>query len=188
MVDLKSIDKTWTLFIDRDGVINEEKLDDYIHNWEQFIFYPDTKLAFKLLSDKFGRIIVVTNQRGIGKGLTKLENVEEIHSNMMNEISKAGGRIDKIYFCPEIEDSNPNRKPNPGMGLQALKDFPDIELSKSVMIGNTLGDMEFGRNLGVAATIFVATTRKDTPLPHSFVDFVFDDLYAVARAMVETTT
>ncbi len=188
MLDLKEINKKWTLFIDRDGVINEEKDMDYIHTWEEFSFYPDVKLALKIFAEKFGRIIIITNQRGVGKGLTKLENLEKIHSNMLDEIKEAGGRIDRIYYCPDIEDENPNRKPNPGMGLQAMEDFPEIELGESIMIGNTLGDMEFGRNLGVAATIFLKTTHPGTKLPHAFVDFVFDDLASVSRALINTTT
>lgn len=188
MINLKTIDQDWTLFIDRDGVINEEKHEDYIHTWDEFRFYPYAKMALKTFAQKFGKIIVVTNQRGIGKGLTKLEDVEMIHKNMEQEVLEAGGRIDKIYFCPDIENENPDRKPNAGMGLQALKDFPGIDLGKSVMIGNTLSDMEFGRNLGVAATIFVSTTRPETPLPHAFIDFVFEDIQDVARAMTATTT
>jgi histidinol phosphatase-like enzyme len=100
---------------------------------------------------------------------------------MLKEIEKAGGRIDRIYFCTEMESEN--RKPNPGMGLQAKKDYPNIDLSESVMIGNTLSDMEFGRNLGIAMNIFLPTTRKDIPLDHEDIDFVFDDLISVAKAL-----
>ena len=78
---------------------------------------------------------------------------------------------------------SPNRKPNPGMGLQAIKDFPEIDLSKSIMIGNTLSDMKFGRNLGVAVNIFLSTTQKDMVLPHEDIDLVFNDLISVAKAL-----
>ena len=186
MIDLKAVDKSWTLFIDRDGVINEEKHEDYIHTWDEFRFYPEAKIALKIFAETFGKIIVITNQRGVGKGVTRLEDVETIHRNMLAEIANDGGRIDKVYFCPELESEN--RKPNPGMGFQALKDFPEIDVKKSIMIGNTLSDMEFGRNLGVAATIFVTTTRPETPIPHSSIDFVFDDISAVARVLTNTTT
>ena len=76
-----------------------------------------------------------------------------------------------------------NRKPNTGMGLQAMKDFPEIDLSKSLMIGNTLSDMKFGRNLGVAINIFLPTTRKEVPLNHPDIDLVFNDLISVAKAL-----
>lgn len=181
MNDLKNINSSWTLFIDRDGVVNDEKHLDYIHTWDEFKFYEGVKEAFKIFNKKFGIIIMVTNQRGVAKGLTKIEDLHLIHRNMLKEIENAGGRIDRIYFCTEMEGEN--RKPNPGMGLQAKKDYPNIDLSESVMIGNTLSDMEFGRNLGVAMNIFLPTTRKDIPLNHEDIDFVFDDLISVAKAL-----
>ncbi len=182
MIDLKQIDKTWTLFLDRDGVINHEKNKDYIHNWGEFIFYDGVKEAMAVFAEKFRRIIVVTNQKGIGKGLTKPEYLETIHKNMTAEIEKAGGRIDAIYFCPDLEDDSPNRKPNPGMGLQAVAKFPDIDVSKSIMVGNTLSDMQFGRNLGVQ-TIFLPTTRPEVDLADENIDAVYDSLLAFANAL-----
>ncbi|MEO6683098.1 MAG: HAD-IIIA family hydrolase [Ginsengibacter sp.] len=182
MNTLKNIDKSWTLFIDRDGVINHEKTDDYIHTWDEFEFYDGVKEAMKIFNDTFGRIVVVTNQRGIARGLTRLENLEIIHENMVLEIEKAGGRIDKIYFCPDMD--GPDRKPNHGMGLKAINDFPEIDLSKSVMIGNTLSDMAFGRNLDVAINIFLPTTRKEVDIKDSQIDLVFPDLISVAKALI----
>ena len=181
MLKLKNINQSWTLFIDRDGVVNDEKEADYIHSWEEFKFYDGVKEAFNIFNKKFGIIVMVTNQRGIAKGLTKLKDLHVIHRNMVQEIEDAGGRIDKIYFCAEME--SPNRKPNPGMGLEALKDFPEIDLSKTVMIGNTLSDMKFGRNLGVAINIFLPTTRKEVDLNHSDIDLVFENLISVAKAL-----
>ena len=178
---LKDITPEWTLFIDRDGVVNDEKHLDYIHTWDEFKFYKDVKDAFQIFNNKFGRIIMVTNQRGVARGLTKLEDLHIIHKNMLQEIEEAGGRIDKIYFCAEME--SPNRKPNPGMGLQALKDFPDIDLSKSMMIGNTLSDMNFGRNLGVAINVFLTTTRKEVDIKDATIDFSFKDLISVAKLL-----
>lgn len=183
MIDLKNIDKTWTLFLDRDGVINDEKHEDYIHKWEEFKFYDGVKDALKIFSEKFGKIFIVTNQRGVAKGLTKLEDLELIHKNMVQEFEDAGGRIDKIYYSVDFETKSPNRKPNPGMGLQAQKDFPEINFSKSIMIGNTLSDMKFGRNLNIAINIFLPTTRKDVELTHPDIDLVFNDLISVARAL-----
>lgn len=180
--NLKKINPTWTLFIDRDGVINDEKHLDYIHSWNEFKFYDGVKEALKIFNKEFGIIVMVTNQRGVAKGLTKLKDLHLIHKNMMQEIEDAGGRIDKIYFCPEME--SPNRKPNPGMGLQAIQDFPEIDLSKSIMIGNTLSDMKFGRNLGVAINIFLPTTRKEVDVNDSNIDMVFNDLIAVAKSII----
>ena len=179
MIDLKNIDTTWTLFLDRDGVINHEKHKDYIHTWDEFVFYDGVKEAIAVFSKIFKRIIVVTNQRGIGKGVTRLQDIELIHKNMIIEIEKAGGRIDAVYFCPDIEDESPNRKPNPGMGLQAAKDFPEIDFTKAIMVGNTISDMQFGRNLGVQ-TIFLPTTRPEVDVNDERIDAVYGSLLAFA--------
>lgn len=182
MIDLTNIDKNWTLFLDRDGVINYEKHKDYIHTWDEFYFYEGVKEAIAVFSKKFKYVIVVTNQRGIGKGITRKEDVELIHKNMKAEIEKRGGRIDAVYFCPDLDDSSPNRKPNPGMGLQAVSDFPGIDLSRSIMIGNTLSDMQFGRNMGMK-TIFLPTTRPEVDLHDERIDAVYDSLASFARAI-----
>ncbi len=181
MPQLKDIDKSWTLFLDRDGVINEEKHMDYINSWKEFRFYDGVKEALKIFNEKFVKIFIITNQRGVAKGLTREEDLVKIHNNMLNEILLEGGRVDKIYYCSEME--SPNRKPNPGMGLQAQKDFSEVDFSKSIMIGNTLSDMKFGRNLGVALNLFLTTTRKDVDVNHEDIDLAFPDLLSVARAI-----
>jgi D-glycero-D-manno-heptose 1,7-bisphosphate phosphatase len=182
MSHLNIIDKSWTLFLDRDGVINEEKNDDYINTWDEFKFYDGAVEAIKIFSEKFGRVFIVTNQRGIAKGITKLHDLDHIHNNLLKEVKEAKGHIDKIYYCGDLENSSPNRKPNPGMGLQAKRDYPEIDFSKSIMIGNTLSDMEFGKNIGVALNIFLPTTRKDV-IPNPIIDLIFRDLISVARAL-----
>ena len=101
---------------------------------------------------------------------------------MVGEIGMAGGRIDAVYFCADLEDGSPNRKPNPGMGLQAVKDFPEIDLSKAIMVGNTISDMKFGRNLGVQ-TIFLPTTRPEVDLNDDRIDAVYNSLIDFANAM-----
>lgn len=179
--NLKNIDSSWTLFIDRDGVVNEEKHEDYIHTWNEFKFYSGVKEAFKIFNEKFRIIVMITNQRGVAKGLTKAEDLQIIHENMLQEIKDTGGRINQIYICTDM--ASENRKPNAGMGLQAIKDFPEIDLSKSIMIGNTLSDMKFGRNLGVAVNIFLPTTRKDVALDDEDIDLVFNDLISAAKAL-----
>ncbi len=179
MLPLNQIDQSWTLFLDRDGVINHEKHKDYIHTWDEFKFYDGVLESLKIFANKFHRIIVVTNQKGVGKGLTKLNDLHTIHANMEKEIIKAGGRIDAVYYCSDLEDNSPYRKPNPGMGLQAAKQFSDIDLSKAIMVGNTISDMEFGRNLGVY-TVFLPTTRPEVEFTDTRIDLVFDSLIAFA--------
>lgn len=182
MLDLTKIDTTWTLFLDRDGVINHEKHLDYIHSWDEFVFYDGVKEAISIFAKKFKYIFIVTNQKGVGKGLTKPEDLATIHLNMTDEIVKAGGRIDKIYYCADLEESSPNRKPNPGMGLQAKKEFADIDLSKALMVGNTISDMEFGRNLGIK-TVFLPTTRPEVNLHDFRIDASYKSLIQFAKTL-----
>jgi len=182
MLDLKSIDKSWTIFLDRDGVINHEKYMDYVYSYDEFLFYEDVPEAIKLLSGIVGRIIVTTNQRGVGKGLMSEAALNDIHTGMTKAIRAAGGRIDRIYYCTAVNNDDPNRKPNPGMIWAAQADFPGIELRKSLIIGNNLSDMEFGRNAGIH-TVFVKTTHPEQVLPHPLIDRDFESLPDFAKAL-----
>ena len=181
-LDLKTIDNSWTIFIDRDGVINHEKKEDYVLNPGEFRFYEGIPEAFKKLRNHFGKIIIVSNQRGVGKGLMSESDLQDIHRKMVEEIEIAGGHIDKIYYCTSTDKKHPGRKPNPGMAFHAKADFPDIDLSKSVIIGNKPSDMLFGRNAGMH-TVFVATTNPDIVLPHPDIDVLFTSLPDFVKAL-----
>jgi len=185
MLNLQQINPSWTLFLDRDGVINHEKADDYVYNYEEFIFYDGVPQALQILAQRFGKIIIVTNQRGIGRGLMTTADLEAIHTNMLRDVAQAGGRIDAIYFCPATDNDHPDRKPNPGMFFKAKKDFPSISAEKSVIVGNNLSDMEFGRNAGIH-TVFVKTTHPDIPLPHPAIDAAYDSLPDFAKALQQS--
>lgn len=144
-------DKSWTLFLDRDGVINRKIDDDYVRNWSDFEFLPGVQESLVTLGDIFGRIVITTNQRGIGRGLFSMEDLEHIHQQMFNAIQSAGGRVDAVFVCPHLSD-DPTcncRKPKPGLALQACAQFPEIDLSKSVMVGDSLSDIGFGAGLGM---------------------------------------
>ncbi len=155
-----NITKDWTLFLDRDGVINKKLDNDYVKHWIEFEFLEGVFEALKKLDTTFGKIVVVTNQQGIGKGLYRTEDLELIHKNMLYEITYLGGRIDKVYFSPYLNSLNhPTRKPGIGMALQAQKDFPEINFSKSIIVGDSLSDMEFGRNAGMK-TVFISEEKK----------------------------
>lgn len=181
-LQLKNIDKSWTLFLDRDGVINHEKKDDYILNWGEFEFYEGVKEAIAKFSGLFGKIIVVSNQRGVGKGLMTEGDLTHLHQEMGAEIVSTGGRIDHIYYCTSMDNTHPDRKPNPGMAFRAKKDFPSIDFSKTIMVGNKPSDMAFGRNAGVY-TVFVSTTNPYQAFPHPDIDLCYPDLWNFAKAL-----
>jgi D-glycero-D-manno-heptose 1,7-bisphosphate phosphatase len=143
------VNRCWSIFLDRDGVINEKIENDYVKNWDEFVFTERAIDAIAILSDIFERIIVVTNQRGVGKGLMTEEQLNFIHDKMNDKISENLGKIDKIYFCTDILDSAECRKPNSGLALKAKLDFPELDFAKTIMIGDSISDMIFGKNLGM---------------------------------------
>lgn len=163
------VNKDWTLFLDRDGVINVENKGTYITDWSEFKFCDGALEALSNVAQLFGNIIVVTNQRGVGRGIMSIEDLKDINSKMVAAIANASGRIDKVYACTALEDDNHNRKPNTGMGEQAKEDFSNIDFSKSVMVGNNLSDMEFGKRQSMH-TVFLTTTNPPFELPHDLID------------------
>ena len=117
-------DKSWTVFLDRDGVINTERRADYVKTIDEFIFEEGALEALKKLNDIFGVIVIITNQRGVGSGIMSVEDLNSVHNHMLESITSNGGRIDKIYYSPYLAAENhPTRKPGIGMALQAKKDF-----------------------------------------------------------------
>ncbi len=175
-----SINKQWTLFLDRDGVINKEISGDYVRNWEMFSFLENSLEAFPVFSGLFGRIIIVTNQRGIGKGIMKEQDLEDIHSRMNSAIIDIGGRIDHVFFCPALSNEDPCRKPNPGMAFQAKTLYPEIDLTRSVMIGNSLSDIQFGKRLGMF-TCLMASDKAYPAEDMHLVDHTGNNLYEIAK-------
>ncbi len=177
------IDNSWTLFLDRDGVINVESVGSYITSWDEFTFHEGAIEAIRTLSKIFGKIVVVSNQRGVGRGIMSLENLREINSNMRAAIAANGGKLDKVYSATAVLDEDRNRKPNTGMGLQAQEDFPNIDFRKSVMVGNSISDMEFGKRLSMY-TVFLTTKHEPFSLPHDLINEQFSSLYAWATRLI----
>tara|TARA_E500000331_G_scaffold345752_1_gene383702 strand:- start:2253 stop:2741 length:489 start_codon:yes stop_codon:yes gene_type:complete len=139
-----------TLFLDRDGVINKKLERRYVRNWQEFDFMPNALLAIKKLSNKFERIIVVTNQQGIGKAIMTIDELSVLHELMKKEIVENGGKIDKIYFCPHLEKENCDcRKPAIGMIKRAIKDFPTLNLKQTFLVGDSPSDIEAGEKAGI---------------------------------------
>lgn len=184
MIDLEQIDKTWTLFLDRDGVINYEDVGSYITRWEDFKFYDGVLEALSIFKQKFGHIFIVTNQRGISKGLMTEQDLLDIHSNMLGMIEAYGGQINRIYYCADMDNESINRKPNPGMGFQAKKDYPMIDFNRSIMIGNTMNDMIFGKRLGMF-TFFISSNRTPPQMPDATTDAVYPSLIKVAQQFTQ---
>ena len=139
-----------TLFLDRDGVINIKLDGRYVKNTDEFEFMIGAEMAISKLSKIFNRILIVTNQQGIAKGIMSDNDLDVLHEYMLFEIKKNGGVIDKIYYCPHLATESCNcRKPNPGLIQQAMIDFPKIKLAQSYLIGDSDTDIIAGNKMGL---------------------------------------
>lgn len=147
---IKEVDPGWTLFLDRDGVINQRLKGDYVKKWSEFRFVKGVLESMPVFAEIFGRIIVVTNQQGVGKGLMSQQQLDDIHGRMKESIIAAGGRVDLILSCTELSGSQSDcRKPDPAMAFWAKDRFPEIDFRRSVMVGDSITDIQFGENLGM---------------------------------------
>jgi D-glycero-alpha-D-manno-heptose 1-phosphate guanylyltransferase len=138
-----------TLFLDRDGVLNRHLPGDYVRTPQMWEWMPGILQALARWAGKFNHIVLVTNQRGVGKGLMTDAQLAQVHAQMMQDILEAGGRIDLILTCTAVSEENPRRKPNPGMFYEACELFPDIDAKSSVMLGDSQSDAAFANNCGI---------------------------------------
>lgn len=148
------------IFLDRDGVINKRPPKaDYVKDWKEFIFLPDTIAAIKLLKDKAYKIYLVSNQPGIARGKLTEKDLNLIHQKMQQELKKNGAEIDDIYYCPHgWDDGCSCRKPKPGMFYQASREH-FLNLAKAVFIGDDKRDEQAGYAAG-CKTILITNKRN----------------------------
>jgi D-glycero-D-manno-heptose 1,7-bisphosphate phosphatase len=144
------------IFLDRDGVIIENRAN-YVRRWEDVAIFGQALMALAGIHSSAYKIVMVTNQSAVGRGIISLETVREINKRLVRIIQQTGGRIDGVYVCPHApEDRCDCRKPRPGLLLQAAEDH-DLDLSRSILIGDTLGDVMAGQAAGVGQTVLVRT-------------------------------
>jgi D-glycero-D-manno-heptose 1,7-bisphosphate phosphatase len=144
------------LLLDRDGVIIENR-SDYIRTWDDVAALPGSLEALARVSPMSLKIVIVTNQSAIGRGLLTLAEAQEINRRLVERIDTAGGRIDRIFLCPHHPNDGCNcRKPRPGLFVQAAAEL-DLDLAHSVMVGDTLGDLQAAHAAGVGTLALVRT-------------------------------
>ena len=135
------------IFLDRDGVINEER-KDYVKNIDEFKLIKNSLNAIKFLKEKNFLVIIITNQSAINRGLLSIERLNEIHESLINKLGELNSSLDGIYFCPHKPEENCLcRKPKPGLILKAAKEH-DIDLKNSCMIGDSQKDILAAKNAG----------------------------------------
>ena len=138
-----------TLLLDRDGVINRWLPGDYVDVWDKFTFLPGILESLRLWARRFRHIFLVSNQRGVGKGVMTQEQLDTVHARMLEDIPAEGGRIDGLYVCTALSGEDPRRKPNPGLFNEIRADYPDVVPERTLMVGDSRYDREFAENCGI---------------------------------------
>jgi len=172
------------IILDRDGVINFDS-EQFIKSPDEWRPIPGSLEAIAKLTQAGYRVVVATNQSGVGRGLFDMATLNAIHTRMHKSVTQAGGRIEAIFYCPDTADSDsPCRKPNPGM-FHAIAERFNVSLERVPAVGDGLRDLQAADAVG-AQPILVLTgkgekTRAEGNLPES--TQVHPDLAAVARAL-----
>lgn len=152
------------VFLDRDGVINDNSASYYVKGWEEFIFLPRAKEAVRKLGESDDlKIFIVSNQAGVGKGEVSAERVEEINRRMKEELEAAGGRVDGVFYCPHTPDDRCScRKPEIGLLARAMQEC-GVKPDRRFIVGDALSDVQAGKRVS-AVTIMVKTGRGEAQL------------------------
>jgi D-glycero-D-manno-heptose 1,7-bisphosphate phosphatase len=152
------------IFLDRDGVLNRKLPEGvFVSTWEQFEWLPGAIEAVARMTRAGWTVLVVSNQRGIALGMLTVAQLDRIHEEMRADLERQGGRLDEIYYCPHDRRQCHCRKPGIGLFEQALQQFPQANAQNSVVIGDSLSDIQAGKRLGMR-TVFIsgdATTQKE---------------------------
>jgi histidinol-phosphate phosphatase family protein len=180
------------VFLDRDGVINQNRDGDYVKSWREFAFLPISREAIQRLLKEDIPIIVISNQAGVGKGLVSDAAVQEINRRLVAQTSVAGRQISAVYYCPHrIEDGCGCRKPKPGMLLEAAADW-DLDLTRCYVVGDAISDIEAGSAVG-CTTFLVKTGRGSRALQErqnwkTQPDFIVEDLAQAVEIILRQRT
>jgi len=146
------------VFLDRDGVLIENR-SDYVRDWSQVTMLPKVLTALSGFHREGFKIIVVTNQSAVGRGLMTFQTAQEINHLLVNTIKENGGWVDGVYMCSHKPQDLCNcRKPQPGLLLQAAQEY-SLDLRSSWMVGDAWSDLLAGQSAGVQGTIMVRTGR-----------------------------
>ena len=157
------------VFFDRDGVVNQSPGPGYVNHLDDFRILPGFADCVRAAARKDVPCIIVTNQRGITRGLTPPGQLEAMHQKLRAELAREGLTLLDILICTADDDAHPDRKPNPGM-LRTAAQRHHLDLAKSWMIGDRESDVQTGRNAGVAVTVLVDPGREPTAATHRVPD------------------
>ena len=152
------------VFLDRDGVLDRKPADGgFVASWEQLELLPGVEEAIARLNRSGRTVIVVTNQRGIALGLYSEAELCALHDRLREHLAAHGARLDAIYYCPHDKGQCNCRKPQPGLFEQAFRDFPDAAADNSVMVGDSLSDVEAASRLGMRSILVTDPAQPPGP-------------------------
>jgi D-glycero-D-manno-heptose 1,7-bisphosphate phosphatase len=178
-----------TVFLDRDGVVNEKMPEgSYVRSPEEFHLLPGAAQAIARLNRAGLRVVVVSNQRGIALGLYTAADVLAIHTAMQGQLQAENAHVDGFYFCPHDKKQCNCRKPLPGLFDQAVAEFPQIAAATSIMIGDSLSDIEFGQRLGMATVLIEGNPEHSKPgaqIAAQLADLRFPSLIEAVEFLLE---
>ncbi len=176
------------IFLDRDGVLIENR-QDYVREWSDVKVFPEAIVTLTRSALKNYKVVIVTNQSAVGRGLISLDTANEINHRLINLIRESGGQVDGIFMCPHSPDDDcACRKPKPGLLLQAAKEL-SLNLQHSWMIGDAWSDVQAGQTAGVKQSILLRTGRGTEQLanhrPTNITNhLIFDDLSQAIDAIL----
>ena len=157
-------DRIRYVFLDRDGVINRKAPEgEYVSQWSEFQLLPGVESAIAELNQSGRRVIVLSNQRGVARGLYTAVEVDALHRLLQRHLAKYGARIDAFYYCTHDENQCECRKPKPGLFHQAFRDFPDASPENSLVIGDSISDIQAAQNLNIAAIFITGDPKTRKP-------------------------
>lgn len=168
------------VFFDRDGIINKKAPEhDYIKNWDEFAIIPEIINVMKHVQSKGYKIIIVTNQRGIARGLMTINDLSNIHNNLKEKLSKHGVIITDIFFCPHgYNDDCKCRKPKPGMLIEAKKLY-EIDFKKSFLVGDSNSDIIAANSVNMKSILY--TQKPDFKNNNEYPSYVISTLRAIIK-------
>ena len=176
------------IILDRDGVVNQDS-DAYIKSPDEWIPIPGSLEAIARLNHAGYRVVIATNQSGVGRGMFDLETLNRIHKKMYRMAQEAGGLIDAVFFCPDVDEANPHRKPNPGMLLEISQRLK-CSLQKVPVVGDSVRDIRAARAAN-AWPLLVRTGKGARTLERAAESCanvpVFDNLAAIATFLIHST-
>ncbi|MDR1162354.1 MAG: D-glycero-beta-D-manno-heptose 1,7-bisphosphate 7-phosphatase [Candidatus Accumulibacter sp.] len=173
------------VILDRDGVINRDS-DDFVKSPDEWEAIPKSLEAMAKLTQAGYRVVIATNQSGIGRGLFDMDTLNAIHNKMRDALQALGGRIDAIFYCPHTDAANcACRKPKPGLFLAIAERF-DVDLKSVCVVGDSLRDIEAPAALGARPVLVLTGKGQKTYAEHALPEgtLVFDDLAAVAEYLL----